>query len=411
MEVFYVGIDWGSEKHAVCVTDQEGRVRVERMLRNDGLFVAALKGLVGGEGAEARFAIEAKDLPIVEMMIDAGCTVFTINPKQTDRFRDRFGPSGAKDDRRDARVLASALRTDPAAFRRIEAEPAAQALVRLRARAVQDIEGPFRVGANQLRAVLFRYFPALLELCPGADQAWAWQLLQRASSPRAAAEVPLEELEALLRKRRVRKFTAARLHALLRAQPLVASDGVTRACAEEALRLVDRLVLLTAQKASAERLRDEAVAALRAEQAAASSVSDVELVESMPGVGGAIVATLFGEAGSLIRARDRRRLRAVSGIAPVTKSTGKSSGKLGHVEMRRSRARRLVDALFHATRVACIRDARFRGHYAELRKRGHSFGRALRGVADRYLDVLFALLRSRVPYDPGRLRGASAPAA
>ena len=49
-----------------------------------------------------------------------GIAVHSINPKQLDRLRDHLSPAGAKDDRRDARVLASALRTDPHCFRRLE---------------------------------------------------------------------------------------------------------------------------------------------------------------------------------------------------------------------------------------------------------------------------------------------------
>jgi transposase len=41
-----------------------------------------------------------------------------LNPKQLDRFRDRHTVAGAKDDRRDAFVLADSLRTDRPAFRR-----------------------------------------------------------------------------------------------------------------------------------------------------------------------------------------------------------------------------------------------------------------------------------------------------
>jgi len=37
-------------------------------------------------------------------------------PKQLDRFRDRHSPAGAKDDGRDAFVLADSLRTDPSSF-------------------------------------------------------------------------------------------------------------------------------------------------------------------------------------------------------------------------------------------------------------------------------------------------------
>jgi hypothetical protein len=48
----------------------------------------------------------------VETLMEQGFAVFSINPKQLDRFRDRYSPAGAKDDRRDAFVLADSLRTD-----------------------------------------------------------------------------------------------------------------------------------------------------------------------------------------------------------------------------------------------------------------------------------------------------------
>ena len=55
---------------------------------------------------------------LVELLVERGFAVYAINPKQLDRFRDRFTPAGAKDDRRDALVIGDSLRTDPQAFRR-----------------------------------------------------------------------------------------------------------------------------------------------------------------------------------------------------------------------------------------------------------------------------------------------------
>lgn len=46
---------------------------------------------------------------LVETLLDHGFAVFSINPKQVDRFRDRFTVAGAKDYTRDALVLASSL--------------------------------------------------------------------------------------------------------------------------------------------------------------------------------------------------------------------------------------------------------------------------------------------------------------
>ena len=55
-------------------------------------------------------AIEVPHGPVVESLMERGFRVHAINPKQLDRFRDRFSPAGAKDDSRDAEVLADALR-------------------------------------------------------------------------------------------------------------------------------------------------------------------------------------------------------------------------------------------------------------------------------------------------------------
>src|SRR3954469_2739646 len=52
--------------------------------------------------------------------MERGFRVHSINPKQLDRFRDRFSPAGAKDDSRDAEVLGDALRTDPRCFRALQ---------------------------------------------------------------------------------------------------------------------------------------------------------------------------------------------------------------------------------------------------------------------------------------------------
>src|ERR1700704_4301145 len=49
-----------------------------------------------------------------------GFAVYAINPKQLDRLRDRISVAGAKDDRRDARVAAAGLCTDPQLFRPVQ---------------------------------------------------------------------------------------------------------------------------------------------------------------------------------------------------------------------------------------------------------------------------------------------------
>ena len=63
--------------------------------------------------------------------------MFSINPKQLDRFRDRYSPAGAKDDRRDAFVLADSLRTDPHCFHAVRLDEPAR--LEARARGTQGV--------------------------------------------------------------------------------------------------------------------------------------------------------------------------------------------------------------------------------------------------------------------------------
>jgi hypothetical protein len=86
----------------------------------------------------------------------------------------------------------------------------------------------------------------------------------------------------------------------------------------------------------------------------------------------------------------------LSGVAPVTKRSGKSH----IVVMCYAAHQRLRSAVFHWARAASQTDPKSRVRYTALRERGHSYGRALRGVADRLLWVACALLKHQAIFDP-----------
>ena len=100
---WFVGIDWGGEYHQVCLLDHNRRKVEERSLKHDREGIGELIRWVG--------ALEIPHGPIVEALL-AGIAVLSINPKQVDRFRDRYTVNGAKDDRRDAHAIAIPLVTD-----------------------------------------------------------------------------------------------------------------------------------------------------------------------------------------------------------------------------------------------------------------------------------------------------------
>jgi hypothetical protein len=67
--------------------------------------------------------------------------------------------------------------------------------------------------------------------------------------------------------------------------------------------------------------------------------------------------------------------------------------------MRRACSAPLRFAYYPWARTAVQNDARSRAHYQELRGRGQSHWRALRGVVDRLLSVAVAMLQHGTLYD------------
>jgi len=142
---WFVGVDWASQDHHAVVVDAPGRKLGERSFRHGGEGLAALAAwitaLTEAEPDTVEVAIEAPHGPVVETLVARGFRLHAINPKQLDRFRDRFSPAGAKDDSRDAQVLADALRTDPRYFRRLQPlDPRVVERLRLVNRQIKDAE-------------------------------------------------------------------------------------------------------------------------------------------------------------------------------------------------------------------------------------------------------------------------------
>jgi transposase len=405
----FVGIDWATQAHQVCVLDPERRVVGERSVAHAGDALAAfatwVAELAGGEPEQVAVAIEVPRGAVVETLVERGFHVYAINPKQLDRFRDRHTVSGAKSDRGDAFVAADSLRTDRPLFRRVHLDDPLIIQLRELTRMDQDLAREGVQLAHRLREQLHRFFPQMLELSPAADEPWLWALLDLAPTPAAAARLRVPRVEKLLRAHRIRRLSADAVVATLRTPALFVAPGVVRAATEHMGLLLPRLRLLNAQRRHCEQRIDALLDQFAAAPGAAEEQRehrDVEILRSLPGVGRVVAATVLAEASTAFVQRDYHSLRAHAGAAPVTKQ----SGKRRTVHMRQACDGRLRNVVYHWARVAAVCDAPSRAYYDTLRKRGHSYGRALRSVADRLLRILIAMLKAGTLYDPKHPRRA-----
>jgi transposase len=397
---YFVGIDWATREHQVCIVDENRKVIDERKVEHTGTAILQLaERLTRLEGNPSRVAV-AIEVPrgaIVETLVERGFHVYALNPKQLDRFRDRHTVAGAKDDRRDAFVLADSVRTDLPCFHRVHVDDPLVIQIRELSRIHEDLCGEANRLQNRLREQLHRYFPQLLRLCPAANEPWLWALLERVPTPEMARRVRLPRVEKVLQAHRIRRLTPAEVLSEMRTPALKVAPGATEAAVVHIVLLIPRLRLVHQQRTDSS-ARIEKLLAELCDDEEKTEHRDVQILRSLPGVGRVVTATMLAEAAQAVRNRDYRALRAHGGIAPITKQ----SGRRRHVIMRYGCNSRLRNAFYHWARVSTQVDARCQAQYHALRARGHSHGRALRGVGDRLLRILVAMLRDQTDYDPTR---------
>jgi hypothetical protein len=159
---WFVGIDWAAEKYDVCVLDASGKGIAKRVIKHSGTAIAELldwlQEIAGGNPAAVAVAIETPRGAMVEGLVERGFGVFAINPKQLDRFRDRYTVAGAKDDSRDAFVLGDSLRTDQACFHRVQLDSAQM----LRLRELSRLQEELQVQENRLSNQLWEQVASVL---------------------------------------------------------------------------------------------------------------------------------------------------------------------------------------------------------------------------------------------------------
>jgi transposase len=276
--------------------------------------------LLRTSGAEAAGhvldAIEVPHGPVVEALTERGFAVHAINPKQMDRFRDRFSMSGAKDDNRDAEVMASSLRTDPRCFRKLAAADPVVVELREWSRIAEELGVERNRLANRLREQLWRYFPALLEIEEDCGDEWLLEFLVLAPTPAKAVRLREAKVAELLKQRRIRRFDAAAILKAVRAPPPQRAPGTIEAASAHVASIIPRLRLVNRQVRETERKIGALIDSLTASpesEPGQKKQHGAAILASLPGVGRTVLATLLAEAWEPLQRRDYLALRSFVG--------------------------------------------------------------------------------------------------
>jgi transposase len=391
-----VGDDWAEDHHDVEIQDETGKKLATARLPEGVAGIAGLHALLARHGgddpepAQVQVGIETDRGPWVQALIASGYQVFAINPRQVNRFKERYATSGAKSDKGDAHALADMVRIDRAQLRPVAGDSEQAQAVKVVARAHQTLIWERTRTMQRLRTALREYFPAALDAYAGLGLSGpdTLELLVKAPTPQAAARLSQAQIRAALKRARRHgvQDKAAQVQAALRTEHLGQPEVVTCAYAATVGALAQIIAALNEQIA---RLEEQVKAHFRAHP-------DAEIYLSVPGIGevtGARVLAEFGDDPTRYGSAKARKNYA--GTSPVTRASGKSKV----VAARYVRNNRLADALQIQALGAINGSPGARAYYDRQRAREAGHNAALRQLGNRLVGILHGCLKTHIPYD------------
>lgn len=389
----YVGIDWSDQHHDLCILNEAGdKLNTFRIPHTrDGFEQAHMHIAEHASPEEVRVAIETKDSLLVDFLSELGYTLYFLNPRQTDRLRDRYRMSKSKSDSFDAYVLADAVRTDAHLFNALSPLDEESLKLRVLTRTRENIVTRKVSVQNEITTYLKRYFPVALELFGGIDNLEAISFLLQYPTYQQAKSVSASRIASIIGKHGGISTAIAQRHAknvrgkLGQAQP-TPSTSVSASYPLAVKSLLRQLRSILEEMEALDRdIRENY-----------KNHPNKDLIGSLPGVADALGPVIAAELGTdITRFQDIKTLKAFCGSSPVTVQ----SGKFRSVHIRQACNHHLRRALHLASQTAMRTQQWARELYDRLRAEGKSYGRALRAISDQLLEMLYAILIRRTPYN------------
>jgi transposase len=375
----------------LCILDAAGARLIEQRVTHDVAGLAELDTALVRYDTALPIAVERADGILVEHLQARGHTVFTISPRIAARARERYRVAAVKDDRFDAFVLADTLRHEHPHWRALTAPSPLLAEIRALTRDRDRLQQTQQATESQLRAILEAYHPAPTRLFSSLDRQIALHFVLDYPTPASASRIKTTRMNGFLaRHHYTGRVPGQVLAERLRENLLTASPGTVAGKSFSAQSFAELLQLLNTQIAD----YDDAIAAAVAEH------PDAPIFASFPGVGHVLTGTLLAEIGE-----DRARfptpaaLLAESGLAPVTRASGRSRKVCFRYAANTILREAAMWWAYNSMKQAPWAKAAFR----EARdRRGQHYHRALRGLAARWMRVLWTCWQASTPYDPKR---------
>jgi transposase len=333
-------------------------------------------------------------------ILDAGFSVYPVNPKVADRRRSA---SGAKTDQIDAYLLAKLGRAELTDLRQLQPDSPIIAELKELTRDQDALVHMQTRLVNQLTACLKAYYPVALQWFTKLQQRSTLRFLQAFPTPEKAATASVEEMDYVLKTagHPTARRVAASIHEAVRQPHLTADAITTRTKSRLALALIAQLLPLLEQIAAYEKEIERLFL----------THEDHVLFESLPGAGKRLAPRLLAELGDdRTRYSDCTQLAALAGTAPVLYQ----SGNYHKAHRRHACLKPLRNALYQFARTSRQQERWAQEYYQRKRAEGKSHSVALRALSNVWVRIVYRMWNTKTCYDPaifGAARQAHAPRA
>ncbi len=383
-----VGIDIAKEIHWVTAIDADGVVRIDRKLLNTPTDIASLAEQLADLGGSVRIGLDVVG-GIAGLagaiLAEAGFTLVHVPGLAVNRARQGTVGGENKSDPRDARTIADQVRIR-SDLRTLEPATELDLEIRLLVGRRRDLVDAQTQRLSRMHDLLTGIFPSL-EACLDLRTKGPLHLLTRYVTP--------AELRAAGQKRLVRHLRAAggvpNVEALVDRALAAAAEQTIAVPAEH---MTARLIRELATEALANRAR--LIELDRELEALLKRHPDAALIRSLPGMGVVLTAELIAEAGNLSRFRSADALASAAGMAPVLRQSGKT-----RFLRRPAGGNKCLKRIFYQSAFCSLSHDDSRIFYDRKRREGKRHHQAVIALARRRVNVLWAVVQSRTPFQTG----------
>jgi transposase len=387
----WIGVDWGSEQHAVCLQAADSS-RLEHCTleqKAESLHAWFLNLLDRFGGRKVAVAIEQSKGAVVNFLLGLDFVhIFRVHPTSLKNYRNALYPSGAKDDPTDAELILKFASLHQDKIRPwVPDEVDSRLLLRLVEGRRKTVNKRVRL-TNELTQLLKEYFPQALDWAGELDRMMACDFLLKWPTLGKLQKSKPNTVRQFYNDHgcRSRELIDTRMEQIRSAQPLTTDKAIV----ESSVLMTQTIILQLRTLIEAVAKFDESIKAVYQKQ------PDSEIFSSFPGAGAVLGPRLQAAMGAdRNRFDDSEEVAEYSGIAPVTESSGKK--KWVH---RRLACSRFVKQSFHEFAGQSIVYCTWaRAFYESKKAGGMEHHAALRALAYKWIRIIFRCWKDHVQYN------------